>query len=296
VGTRRVCNEAPGDASAAGCGQDRLVGALARLATAASVRCYTKLVLEPLVDVVARARRHVTWHRLIAVLRLMIGFAFVPAGLKKLTGQPFTDPTNHGPFHDFLHAFHATGWFYNFVGVVQLVIAALLMTQAWAPLGAVLAVPVLVTIAAFCWSTAVVPTAIVVSLMLLGALALVAWELPRLRRALLPDPTSNPNPTPSPSPSPNPNPNPSPSPSPNPNPNRFEPLVSTRIWAACGVAIIVLYVALCLWQGEVYRPRKPSPHEPGFWVMPAIALLPVVAWLADRRAARARAARTGYGP
>ena len=191
----------------------------------------------------------------------MIGFAFIPAGLKKVTGQPFTDPASTGPFHDFLHALHATGWFYNFVGVVQLAIAVLLMTQLGAAIGAVLAVPVLVTIAAFCWSTQVVPTAIVVTLMLLGALALVAWELPRLRGLL----ASTPRPT--------------------------EPRVSPRVWATCGAAIIIIYVALCLWQGEVYRPRRPSPREPGFWLMPAIALLPVVAWLADRRVARRAANR-----
>lgn len=204
----------------------------------------------------ARARRHVAAHRAIAVLRLMIGFAFVPAGLKKLTGAPFTDPTNHGPFHDFLHAFHATGWFYNFIGAVQLGVALLLMTQVHAALGAALAVPVLVTITAFCWSTGVVPTAIVVTLMLLGALALVAWELPRLQAALAG--TSPPS----------------------------EPRVSRPVWAGCGVAIIVVYLALCLWAGEVYRPRKPTPNEPGFWLMPAIALLPAAAWLVDRRRAR----------
>ena len=97
------------------------------------------------------------------VLRMMIGFAFIPAGLKKLLGQPFTDPANTGVFHEFLHAFHATGRFYQFVGALQLTAAVLLITQRHATLGAALAAPILVTILVFCWSTGVVPTAIVVT-------------------------------------------------------------------------------------------------------------------------------------
>ena len=62
-------------------------------------------------------------HFFVAWLRIAIGFAFLPAGLKKILGQPFTDPSFQGRFHEFLHAFHATGFFYKFVGGVQLVAA-----------------------------------------------------------------------------------------------------------------------------------------------------------------------------
>ena len=80
---------------------------------------------------------------------MLIGFAFIPAGLKKLLGQPFTDPTNTGVFHDFLHAFHSTGLFYQFVGALQLTAAVLLITQRHATLGAVLIAPILVAIFVF---------------------------------------------------------------------------------------------------------------------------------------------------
>lgn len=195
-------------------------------------------------------------HRLVATLRLMIGFAFVPAGLKKVLGQPFTDPDRTGPFHDFLHAFYATGWFYNFVGALQLLIAGLLMTQRYAGLGALAAVPVLTAITAFCWSTAVVPTAIVATLMLLGSIALVAWELPRLW-----PPASAPT----------------------------SATLDVRLWGGCGGVIIGLYLALCAGRGEVYRPRRVQPDDPAFYVMPLIALLPLLTWLVERR----RLARNG---
>ena len=74
-------------------------------------------------------------HLAVANLRILLGFAFVPAGLKKVLYQPFTDPQNTGAFHDFLYAFYATGAFYTFVGGIQLIIAVLLMTQTFATLG-----------------------------------------------------------------------------------------------------------------------------------------------------------------
>lgn len=51
-----------------------------------------------------RAHAHRWLHLAVVNLRYLIGFAFVPAGLKKVLDQPFTDPANHGRFHDFLHA------------------------------------------------------------------------------------------------------------------------------------------------------------------------------------------------
>ena len=113
----------------------------------------------------------------VANLRVFIGFAFVPAGLKKVLGQPFTDPGNAGVFHDFLDAFLATGGMYRAVGALQLVAAALLMTQRFAALGAAVALPIATAIAAFTWSTAKAPTVIVTTLLVLGLAGLLAWFL-----------------------------------------------------------------------------------------------------------------------
>ncbi len=203
-------------------------------------------MLALLARLVVAARRGRGWHHLVIVLRLLIGFAFLPAGIKKVLGQPFTDPTNHGRFHDFLHAFHATGGFYRFVGVVQLVAALLLMTQRRAGLGAALAAPVLTAIVVFCWSTGVVPTAIVATSMWLGTLALLAWELPRwwtsssaVPRAVDDGPVS----------------------------------ADLGAWAGCGLAVLALYLAVSLASDGAYRPRG---ADTGDWRWWAIALMPVL--------------------
>ena len=188
------------------------------------------------------------------VLRMMIGFAFIPAGLKKLLGQPFTDPANTGVFHEFLHAFHATGRFYQFVGVLQLTAAVLLITQRHAALGAALAAPILVTILVFCWSTGVVPTAIVVSVMSLGLLALILWDIQRWKALLgMTTPAQPP----------------------------AHPVVNMRLWSRCGWLILLLYFGNTAITGQVYRPMGVEWSNPSFIVLLTIAVLPVVTFALD---------------
>jgi uncharacterized membrane protein YphA (DoxX/SURF4 family) len=213
--------------------------------------------------------RSARWATLCVIqLRILLGFAFLPAGLKKLLDQPFTDPQNAGRFHDFLHAFHATGWFYQFVGAVQLVAAALLITQRFATAGAFLAMPVIATITMFCWSTGVVPTAIVATLMCLGTAGLLLWDLPRWRLVFAGDHREHTLHLPA----------------------RGAP-VHMPLWQACGVAIVVLYFGACIAMGGVYRPKGMELDQPGFYVMPVILLLPLVTLMLDQR--RVAAARRG---
>ena len=205
-------------------------------------------------------------HLAVANLRILLGFAFLPAGLKKVLDQPFTDPQNTGTFHEFLHSFHATGVFYQFVGSVQLVVAVLLMTQTYAMLGALLALPVITCITVFCWSTGVIPTATVVTMMLLGTLALAAWDIDRWLPVLRPGHLA-------------------PSPDPTPLP------IDLRLWRACGTGILVFYGLTCILYGGVYRPRGMDLDHPAFYVLLVIALCPIVTLIVEQR----RRARSNSG-
>lgn len=203
-------------------------------------------------------------------LRILIGFAFLPSGLKKLLDEPFTDPAKTGAFHDFLDAFHATGWFYQFVGVAQLLTATLLITQRFATAGALLALPITATISAFCWSTlGPSPTSVVITLMLLGSLGLALWDLPRWQLVFARDDRPH---------------------------ELLVPARSARVdlhlWQLCGLAIITLYFATCALQGGVYRPKGMELTDPAFYVMPTILLLPIITLVVEqRRLRRPRAAR-----
>ena len=218
--------------------------------------------MNPVARLVARARAKRWLAVAIANLRILIAFAFLPAGMKKLIGEPFTDPTNTGAFHDFLHAFHATGWFYNAVGVVQLASAALLVTQRYALAGALLVLPVLTAITAFCWSTLLIsPTTIVATLMLSGTLVLIVWDIHRwasLAGIAAERPADAP--------------------------------IDHALWRWCGLAACVLYVGYCIAVGEVYRPRGAKPDEPGFYLFPVIVLLPVITLVIEQRRLKTSAA------
>lgn len=199
-------------------------------------------------------------------LRILLGFAFLPSGLKKVLDQPFTDPGKTGAFHEFLHAFQATGFFYQFVGIVQLTIAVLLMTQTFSTLGALMALPVFTAIAVFCWSTQVVFTAVMVTLMLSGTIALVLWDHDKWRGVLHVG-TGHPivrsdarAPT--------------------------EPLVDMVIWQRCGAAILVFYLASCAIDGGVYRPKGPDFDNPAFYILQAIALFPLITLAIEHRRRR----------
>lgn len=200
-------------------------------------------------------------------LRILIGFAFLPAGLKKTIGEPFTDPQNVGVFHEFLHAFFATGPFYRFVGIVQLVCCVLLMTQRLATVGAAMLFPILAAITVLCWSTAGIPTIVTVTLMLLGTLALLLWDIDKWRAVFASDDDRT-----------------------DVQVRPIADVIDHKLWRRCGLAILVAYLAACALQGGVYRPRGVELDAPGFWLLPAIALFPLVTWLVDRARYRGRRA------
>lgn len=212
----------------------------------------------------ARARRGL--HLFVANLRIFIGFAMLPAGLKKVLGEPFTDASNSGPFHDFLHAFHDTGVFYSFVGATQILVALLLMTQRFALIGALLLVPILTTILVFCWSTAVYPTASVVTLMWLGTVGLVLWDIDRWRVLFA---TSGAPPSLA---------------------RRVEEdqRLVLNLWGRAGLAVFLLYLVSAVMFGGVYRPRGFEPREPAFWVLALLLCVPVITAVIERRVFRIR--------
>lgn len=216
-----------------------------------------------------RARR-ARWLNVVVVnLRFLIGFAFVPSGLKKLLHQRFTDPENSGPFHEFLHAFHATGHFYQFVGAMQLVVALLLFTQRFATVGALLAMPILTTILVFGWSTAVYPTATVVTLMFLATVGLLLWDLQKWRGIFGSDRVDT-----------------------QIRITALPPVLDLKLWQGCGVAILALYLAVCALTGEIYRPRRFAPDSLAFYMFPTMLLLPIVTFVVDQvRHRRSRAER-----
>jgi len=222
-------------------------------------------MLEEIEKLVAKARRNRRANIFIFVLRIFLGFAFIPAGLKKLLGQPFTDPGNTGTFHEFLHAFHDTGLFYRSVGFIQLIAAVLLMTQYYSTIGALIMMPITAVIFVFCWSTMVVPTATVVTLMLLGVSLLLLWDLQIWKHVLQSASLQSKG-------------------------GEVTPLAGDiKLWSLCGWAILVLYFGHTALTGEVYRPKGADWSNPSFILLQIITLMPILTLFIDSRRSREKA-------
>jgi hypothetical protein len=57
--------------------------------------------------------------------------------------------------------------------------------------------------------------------------------------------------------------------------------------------MVLVYVAVTLSQGGVYRPRGVELDNPAFYLLPVMVLFPIATWLVDRARYRARPALAG---
>ena len=125
------------------------------------------------------------------LVRVLLALAFVPSGLVKIVGEPFTALPVSDPVGRFFAGFFATGGYYIFVGVAQWVAGALLLFPRTAALGALVYLPISINI--FAITLAIGPsfggTRVVTGAMVAANLYLVCWEWDRWK-AIIPTTTS----------------------------------------------------------------------------------------------------------
>ncbi|MFA0965031.1 DoxX family protein [Roseivirga sp. BDSF3-8] len=126
--------------------------------------------------------RHNRWFYLFAIFcRVTIAMGFIPSGLVKIFGERFTDLSVNHPMGNYLQAVYDTGYYYTFIGIVQVVAAILLLIPRTALLGAVIYFPVILNIFFLTISTRFdgsMPTA---PLMVMANLYLFCWYYHRLK-------------------------------------------------------------------------------------------------------------------
>jgi uncharacterized membrane protein YphA (DoxX/SURF4 family) len=124
------------------------------------------------------------WFRYFAVFcRVTLALGFIPSGIVKITGERFTAlPSNH-PLGQYFDALYQTGSYYTFIGVGQLIIAALLLIPRTALLGAIIYFPVILNICILAYATRFEGTRIT-TLMLLANLYLLFWDFDRIKYIL----------------------------------------------------------------------------------------------------------------
>lgn len=110
-------------------------------------------------------------------LRYLIGFAFVYASVVKIKGERFTSISPNEPVGYFFEAMYQSGFYWNFLGWAQLISGALLMSQRFSTIGAMVFLPIITNVCLITHSVnfgSGTPT--ITTLMLLGTIFLVLWD------------------------------------------------------------------------------------------------------------------------
>ena len=114
--------------------------------------------------------------------RILLSFAFVPSGLKKLLGERFTILGVDNPVGLFFEALYQTGWYWNFLGFMQLLVAILLLIPKTTFLAALMYLPIIINILVIVISMHFRGTPIIAGLMLLANIYLLFWDYKKVKQ------------------------------------------------------------------------------------------------------------------
>ncbi|MEZ0542636.1 DoxX family protein [Fibrella arboris] len=125
------------------------------------------------------------WLRYFTVFnRVALAAGFLPSGLVKIMGERFTSLSVNHPMGNYLEALHHTGYYYTFIGVVQVTAAVLLLIPRTALLGALLYFPVILNICILSLAVRFDGSLLSSPLMVLANLYLLCWHYDKLKYIL----------------------------------------------------------------------------------------------------------------
>lgn len=109
--------------------------------------------------------------------RFALAAGFIPSGIVKIIGERFASgvSANH-PMGHYLEALHTTGYYYTFIGVVQITAAILLLIPRTVTLGAFLYFPIILNICILTYAVRFDGSLFTAPLMVLANLYLLGWN------------------------------------------------------------------------------------------------------------------------
>ncbi|WP_400190293.1 hypothetical protein [Hymenobacter sp. B81] len=126
--------------------------------------------------------KQIRWFRDFAVFnRVALALGFLPSGYVKIAGERFTDLATCHPMGNYLEALHRTGYYYTFIGVLQLMAAVLLLIPRTATLGAMIYFPIILNICILSLAVRFEGSLLTSPLMLLANLYLLCWDYDKLK-------------------------------------------------------------------------------------------------------------------
>jgi len=109
--------------------------------------------------------------------RLALAAGFIPSGMVKILGERFASGvSSKHPMGHYLEALHTTGYYYTFIGVVQVTAAILLLIPRTATLGAFLYFPIILNICILTFAVRFDGSLFTAPLMVLANLYILGWN------------------------------------------------------------------------------------------------------------------------
>lgn len=126
------------------------------------------------------------WHWYFSIFcRVLLAYAFIVAGFVKIFGERFASGlAPEHPMGAYLVALYQTGFYYTFIGYVQVLAALLLLFNRTVLLGALLYLPIIVNIWILSFATRFDGSFITSPLMVLANLYILTWHYDRIRYLL----------------------------------------------------------------------------------------------------------------
>ncbi|WP_325407319.1 hypothetical protein [Agriterribacter sp.] len=125
------------------------------------------------------------WFKRFAVFcRIALAASFLPAGYVKIMGERFASGlSSNNPLGHYFDALQLTGYYYTFIGIVQITTAILLLIPRTSLLGALMYFPIIINICVLTYATRFAGTRLV-TMMVLASLFLLIWDYNRLKHLL----------------------------------------------------------------------------------------------------------------
>ncbi|MFD1258065.1 DoxX family protein [Mucilaginibacter terrae] len=113
--------------------------------------------------------------------RIALAAGFLPSGYVKIIGERFTDLHNNQPMGHYLEALHHTGYYYTFIGILQITAAVLLLIPPTALLGALLYFPIILNICILSLAVRFEGSLLTAPLMVIANLYLLCLDYDKLK-------------------------------------------------------------------------------------------------------------------
>ncbi len=129
----------------------------------------------------AKVKRQKALRYFTVFTRIMLALGFLPSGMVKILGERFTSLSVMHPMGNYLEALHRTGFYYPFIGVMQVTAALLLLIPRTATLGAMIYFPIILNICILSLAVRFEGSFVTSPLMVMANLYLLCWDYDKLK-------------------------------------------------------------------------------------------------------------------